>query len=51
MKLQELVNSLSNVLATIPSESDVYIKVLGNQEIANKVTIENTKEGQIIVIK
>ena len=51
MKLQELVNNLSNKLAIISGDTAVYIKILGKEESAGEVTIEDTEKGQIIIIK
>ncbi len=51
MKLQALVNSLSNMLATMPGDSTVYVNVHGNQEVAGSLTCQDTQDGRIIIIK
>lgn len=51
MRLQELVNILSNRLATMPSDTVVYVKVGDVQEITSEVVNETTEKGQIIIIK
>ena len=51
MKLQELVNDLSNKLAIVSGDTPVHIKAAENQEIADNITVEDTDEGKIIVIQ
>lgn len=51
MNLQELVNNLSNKLASFPGDTPVQVKVAGHQEIANEVVIEDSDKGKTIIIR
>lgn len=51
MNLQELVNNLSNKLASFPGDTPVHVKAGGNQDVANEVIIEDSEKGKTIVIR
>lgn len=51
MTLQELVNKLSNRLASLPGDTPVHIKVAENKEVSTEVTVEETEKGKIIIIE
>ncbi len=51
MTLQELVNKLSNMLASTPGSTSVQVQIGGNQGPATELVIQKNDQGEIIVIQ
>ncbi len=51
MTLQELVNKLSNMLASTPSTTQVCVQIVGQQGAASDVVIQKNDQGELIIIQ